>query len=403
MRDQPAPERVRVSEPLVRFADGFRVGLLEQGYSLWGAQEQLYLLAHVSRWMESEGLEVAALTPDRLERYFVWRRRQGYVKSLSPLSLRRLLGYLDGLGVLPPEDTVPSPVDRLLGEFRGYLVGERGMKSTSAAQYEPTARLFLSERQEPLNDALACLSAGEVKLFVLREARRRSVRSAETVIYALRALLRFLHVHGLIAEPLAEAVPSVARRREDLPRALPVGQVRLLLDGCDRTTPTGRRDYAILVLLSRLGLRRCEVAALSLDDVDWRAGEIVVHGKGSRIDRLPLPVDAGEAIVDYLRHGRPRDAVDRSLFINACAPLCGISRGCVTDVVRYACFRAGIPPVGAHRLRHSVATDLLAHGAGLVEIGQVLRHQDQTTTAVYAKVDRAALAALALPWPGSER
>jgi len=176
-----------------------------------------------------------------------------------------------------------------------------------------------------------------------------------------------------------------------------------LLDGCDRATPTGRRDYAILVLLSRLGLRRCEVAALSLDDVDWRAGEIVVHGKGSRIDRLPLPVDAGEAIVDYLRHGRPPGAVDRSLFINACAPRCGISRGCVTDVVRYACMRAGIPPVGAHRLRHSVATDLLAHGAGLVEIGQVLRHQDQTTTSVYAKVDRAALAALALPWPGSDR
>ena len=167
--------------------------------------------------------------------------------------------------------------------------------------------------------------------------------------------------------------------------------------------PTGRRDYAILLLLSRLGLRRSEVAALSLDDLDWRAGEIVVHGKGSRIDRLPLPCDIGEAIVDYLRHGRPRVS-DRALFINACAPLIGISRGCVTDVVRYApASGRGSRLVGAHRLRHTAATELLRHGAGLAEIGQVLRHQDQTTTSVYAKVDRAALSPLALPWPGSER
>jgi len=387
---------------LAGFADGFRGDLLEQGYSLWGAQEQLYLLAHVSRWMEFEGLDVAALTPGNLERYFAWRRRQGYLSRLSPLSLRRLLGYLDGLGVLPADDAVVSPVEQLLAGFRRYLLEERGMTAGSARAYEPTARLFLSERSEPLEDGLAQLSAAEIHVFVLREARRRSARSAETVVFALRALLRFLHVDGLITEPLAEAVPSVARRREDLPRALPAEQVQLLLDSCDRALPAGRRDYAILLLLARLGLRRGEVAALSLDDVDWREGEIVVHGKGSRIDRLPLPCDIGEAIVDYLRDGRPR-VLDRALFINACAPLTGVSRGCVTDVVVRACQRAGIAPVGAHRLRHTAATELLRHGAGLAEIGQVLRHQDQTTTAVYAKVDRAALSPLALPWPGSER
>ena len=206
-----------MSGPLVRFADGFRVDLLERGYSLWGAPEQLYLLAHVSRWMEFEGLEVATLTPGKLERYFVWRRRQGYLKSLSPLSLRRLLGYLDGLGVLPAGDAVVSPVEELLTGFRRYLLEERGMTVGSAKAYEPAARLLLSERAEPLVDDLGRLSAAEVNVFVLREARRRSVRSAETVVYALRALLRFLHVHGLIAEPLVEAVPSVARRREDLP------------------------------------------------------------------------------------------------------------------------------------------------------------------------------------------
>jgi integrase/recombinase XerD len=402
MSDRPAPERMRVSGPLEGFVDGFRVDLIERGYSLWGAQAQLYLLAHVSRWMEVEELEFAALTSAMLERYFVWRRREGYRKSLSPLSLRRLLGYLDGLGVLPVDAKAPSPVGRLLDEFRLYLLQERGMAAGSVRLYERAAGLFLAERSEPLADDLARLSGAEVNAFVLREARRRSVRSAETVVCSLRALLRFLHVQGWIAEPLAAAVPSVARRREDLPRGLAAEQVHLLLGSCDRSTPVGRRDFAVLLLLSRLGLRCGEVAALGLDDVDWRAGELVVHGKGSRIDRLPLPDDVGRALVDYLSDGRPC-GFDRAVFVNACAPLSGISRGTVSDVVRRACARVGIPPVGAHRLRHAVACELLSRGAGLVEIGQVLRHQDQTTTAVYAKVDRSALSPLALPWPGSER
>jgi len=387
---------------LARFADGFRAHLAEQGYSLWGAQEQLYLLAHASRWMEAEGLELASLTPTTVERFIVWRRRQGYLSSLSAKSLRRLLGYLDGLGVLTHDDAVPSPVDGLLEAFRRYLLEERGMAAGSVRLYEGIARVFLAERSEPLEDDLAGLSGAEVNMFVLRESRRRSQRSAETVVCALRALLRFLHVRGLIAEPLAAAVPSVARRREDLPRGLPAGQVRLLLDSCDRSTPVGRRDYAILLLLARLGLRCGEVAAFELDDVDWRAGEVVIRGKGSRIDRLPLPADVGEALADYLRHGRPR-GFGRAVFVNACAPLTGVSRGTVSDVVVRACKRAGMPPVRAHRLRHTVASELLSRGAGLAEIGQVLRHQDLRTTAIYAKVDRAALSRLALPWPGSQR
>jgi integrase/recombinase XerD len=282
------------------------------------------------------------------------------------------------------------------------LLEERGIAAGTVRLYAPVARLFLSERSEPLEDDLSRLSGGEVHTFVLRESRRRSVRAAETMVFALRALLRFLHVQGLIAEPLAEAVPSVARRREDLPRGLPAGQVRLLVDSCDRSTPVGRRDYAILLLLARLGLRCREVAALELDDVDWRAGELVIRGKGSRIDRLPLPSDVGEALADYLRHGRPR-GFGRALFVMACAPITGVSRGVVSDVVASACKRAEIPPARAHRLRHTVASELLSRGAGLAEIGQLLRHQDLRTTALYAKVDRQALSRLALPWPGSQR
>jgi integrase/recombinase XerD len=402
MSDQPVPERVLVSGPLARFADGFRVDLIERGYSLWRAQEQLYLLAHVSRWMEAEGLELAGLTPATLERYFIWRRREGYRKSLSPLSLRRMLGYLDGLGVLPADDVVPTPVDGLLAEFRRYLLQERGVAARTVELYEPAARLFLSGRSEPLADDLARLSGGDVNMFVLREARRRSARSAEMMVSALRVLLRFLYARGVIAEPLAATAPSVARRREDLPRGIAAGEVRLLLDSCDRCTPVGRRDYAIVLLLSRLGLRCGEVAGLDLEDIDWRASELVVRGKGSRIDRLPLSADAGEAVADYLRHGRPR-GFGRAVFLHAHAPLTRVSPGNVSDVVKRACERAGIARVGAHRLRHTVASELLSRGASLVEIGQVLRHQDLRTTALYAKVDRQALSRLALPWPGSGR
>jgi integrase/recombinase XerD len=399
---EPAPDRVRVSGPLAMFADGFCGHLVEQGHSLWSAQAHLALVAHVSRWMESEGLDVAQFTPQAVERFVAERRRQGYVTKVSPKSLRPLLGYLDGLGALRPgEDAVGTPVEQLLEAFCGYLLEERGLVAGSVRLYEGIARLFLAERSEPIADDLAHLSGAEVNAFVLRESRRRGQRSAETVVCALRSLLRFLHVQGWIAVPLAAVVPSVARRREDLPRGLPAEQVRLLLESCDRDSTVGCRDYAILTLLARLGLRCGEVAELELDDMDWRAGEIVIRGKGSRIDRLQLPSDLGEALADYLCRGRPR-GFGRSLFLRSCAPLVGLSSGGVSDVVASACKRAGIAPVRAHRLRHTIASELLRRGAGLPEIGQVLRHENLQTTAVYAKVDRAALSRLALAWPGSE-
>jgi site-specific recombinase XerD len=395
-------DRVRVVGPLAGFADGYRAHLAERGYSLSGARDRLYLLAQVSRWLEAEGLDPEALASATvLGRYIVWRREQGYRSWLSPKSLRGLVGYLDGLGVLARDDAVRSAVDGLVDTFGCYLLQERGLAALTVQRYERVARLFLAERSEPLADDLARLSGAAVNAFVLRESRRRP-RSAGKVVCGLRALLRFLHVQGLIAEPLAASVPAVARRREDLPRGLSSGEVRRLLDGCDRSTPAGRRDYAVLVLLSRLGLRCGEVAALELGDVDWRAGEVVIRGKGSRIDRLPLPGDVGQALVDYLRHGRPR-GFGRTVFLTVCAPVTGISRATINDLLVRACKRAGMPPVGAHRLRHTVASELLSRGAGLREIGQVLRHQDLGTTAIYAKVDRAALSRLVLPWPGSER
>jgi site-specific recombinase XerD len=401
MKSDPAPDRVRVSGPLAPFADGFCAHLLERGYSLWSAQFHLQFLAHVSRWLEAEGLEVSGLTPLAVDRFLAERRRRGYAARLSPNAVRPLFGYLDGLGVLPAEEIAPTPVDGLLDAFCGYLLEERGLVPGSVRLYARVARRFLEERPEPLDDALARLSVVEINAFVLRESRRVGQRAAETVVCSLRSLLRFLHVQGVIAEPLALVVPSVARRREDLPRRLAAREVELLLDSCDRSTAVGRRDYAILKLLSRLGLRCGEVAVLELDDVDWRAGEITVRGKGSKIDRLPLPSDVGEAVADYLCHGRPR-GFGRTMFLRSCAPLVGMSSNGVSCVVLSACKRAGVPRAMAHRLRHTVASELVDRGAGLPEIGQVLRHQRFQTTALYAKVDRSALSRLALPWPGSE-
>lgn len=288
-----------------------------------------------------------------------------------------------------------------MSKFCVYLFEERGLAAGSVRLYAAYARRFVAERSEPLADDLARLSGQEINAFVLRESRRVAQRTAEMVVCALRALLRFLHLQGLIAAPLADAVPSVAHRREDLPRGVPAGVVTRLLESCDRATALGRRDFAILMLLVRLGLRCGEVAALRLDDLDWRTGEIVVRGKRSRIDRLPLPGDVGEALADYLCHVRPR-GFGRTVFLRAQAPVGGLSGDGVSEVVVRACRRAGIAPARAHRLRHTIATEMLRRGAGLGEIGQVLRHQSLEVTAVYAKVDRSALSQLALPWPGDQ-
>ena len=201
--------------------------------------------------------------------------------------------------------------------------------------------------------------------------------------------------------PLASVVPAVAGwSASSLPRVVDTGLVAALLASCRRDTAVGRRDYAVLVLLSRLGLRGQEVADLELDDVDWRAGEVVIRGKGNRRDRLPLPVDVGAALADYLRFGRP-DCSSRRVFVSARAPRRAITAAAVRSIVHHACDRAGVGRLGAHRLRHTVASEMLRRGAPLVEVGQILRHHRLSTTGIYAKVDLTALCALARPWPGA--
>jgi integrase/recombinase XerD len=390
-----------VSGPLAPYAAGFAAWLASRAYSSSAAADRLYQFDQLSRWLELEGLGVGELTGEQAERFAEARRVAGLASWASRQSVALPLGYLRQLGTAPtPAPVGPEgPLEELLADYRRYLLIERGLcDHTVLDAYGPAARLFLSGWGSSNWPGLQRLSAADVSSFLVRECPKRSVSGARDLVCALRSLLRYLHLAGLIAAPLVWAVPSVADLRDrTLPRGLEPAAVGKLLASCDRRRLVGRRDFAILLLLARLGLRAGEVAAIALDDLDWRAGVLLVHGKGSREDMLPLPTDVGEAIVSYLRR-RPRCEC-RALFLRVTAPRQGLNRCTVAWVVRAACDRAGLPRVGAHRLRHTAATAMLRAGASLAEIGQVLRHREQKTTAIYAKVDRTALRALARPWP----
>jgi integrase/recombinase XerD len=397
------PARVRLTGPLVVFREGFAAELARLDYKPNAAADQLRLMAHLSRWMDAGHLEAAALTPPVTAAFLAARRAAGYVLWLSPKALAPLLAYLRRLGVVPlPQPAPATPAGALLEAWRRYLVTERGLAAVTARSYADLARPFLEQREKAGGLGLHHLTAAEVTAFVLATCDARPKGSAKLTVTALRSLLSFLHVGGLIGEPLAQHVPSVASwRLAGLPRALQPGQVAALLASCDQHTAVGRRDFAVLTLLARLGLRAGEVAALTLEDIDWRAGEITVRGKGSRRERLPLPADAGEAIAGYLGDGRPAPFEGaRQVFLRARAPHRAMTSGAVSGTVRTAGLRTGIGPVHAHRLRHSAATSMLRAGAPLTEIGQVLRHRRLLSTAIYAKADTEALRALARPWPG---
>jgi site-specific recombinase XerD len=289
-------------------------------------------------------------------------------------------------------------IGRLVEGYRHWLVTERSLARSTVDSYVGFARLFLSGVDD---GDLRSLTLADVNGFVVRHAPRLSVANAKNMGKGLRSLLGYLYLQGLTDRELASGVPTPSGPKGgNLPRWLPAGQVAALMAvGQGDTAPLGRRDHAMVVLLARLGLRAGEVAALGLDDLDWGAGEMVIRGKGGSTERLPLPVDVGKALVGYLRQGRPPTAC-RALFVGASPPHTAVAASTVGRVVRRACARAGITPVGAHRLRHSAATAMLRAGASLEEVGQVLRQRSSQVTALYAKVDFEALRALAQPWPG---
>jgi len=381
-----------------------RASLARVGYTRESAGFQLRLMAHVSGWLAAQGRDAAALDADAVEAFLALRRADGYTRFISAGAMAPLLGYLRGVGAAPaaaaPVATIAAEV--LLERYRRYLLVERGLAAGTARGYVDAVRPFLAEWEAAGGLRLERLTAAELSAFVVARCPHRVRRSAKMTVTATRSLVGFLHLEGIVPGSLAGAVPSVASwRLAGLPRALEPWQLRRLFDSCDRRTRSGRRDYAILAMLARLGLRAGEVAGLELADLDWRAGEVVVRGKGRRVDRLPLPADVGEALAAYLRRGRPASAQGRSVFVRVRAPHRALSAGGVKHVVVAAGRRAGLGQIHPHRLRHSAASAMLRAGAPLSEIGQLLRHRWPLTTAIYAKVDREALRQLARPWPGA--
>jgi integrase/recombinase XerD len=393
------PSRARVTGPLQPYVAGFIEELFRLGYTTQSACGQVLLMAHVSRWLAGEGLDAGALTPEAADRFLAARRAAGYVLYLSPKALVPLLGFLRRIGAVPEAPPpVQAPEDALLGRYCRYLVTERGLAAETAAGYASRVRPFVAGRADR---GLGGLAAAEVTAFIVQTCPSMRKGTAKLTVTALRSLLGWLHVAGEIPGPLAWAVPAVASwRLAALPAPLEPAQVQAMLDGCGTGTAAGLRDLAMVTLLARLGLRAGEVAGLMLDDIDWRAGEITVTGKGRRSERLPLPSDAGEVVAAWLRGGRPEPFEGaRNVFLRVRAPHRALTSTGISQAVFAAGQRAGLEGVFAHRLRHSAATGMLRAGASLPEVGQVLRHRRLLSTAIYAKTDVPALRALARPWP----
>ena len=396
--------RVVVTGPMAPFVPAYRRELRRRGYTPRSAVSQLRQVARLSRWLEDRELGVEQLDRERVEEFFAFQRAGGRHRAQwSRPGLWCLLELLAVLGALEHagQARALSPTETLLCSFERYLLVERALASGTVRGYVDHARRFLDGL--PPGATLAELTAPDVSTALRGVAGTVSVAAAQNFRAGLRAFLRFCFTEGILAVDLSGAALAVTgRRRVSLPRGIEPVQARVLLSACDRRTTLGRRDHAMLVVLLRLGLRAGEVARLRLDDLDWRAGELVVRGKGARVDRLPLPVEVGEAITGYLRRGRPRSD-RREVFLRARAPFEPIATGTVGSTVRRACRRAGIAEIGPHRLRHTLACEMVRAEVPLVEIAEVLRHKSLQSSAIYARVDLDTLRRLAAPWPGGRR
>jgi site-specific recombinase XerD len=362
-------------------------------------------LGVLGRWMSEQGVELGQLDAAAIEAFLVARHAAGQRRVASLRAMHPLVSFLREAGVMAPDAgrSELTALERFVVEYRDWLVGERGLAEATVIRYERLARRFLAAHLSETGELdVAGLTGADVSEFLLEECARVSVGSAKGRTAELRSLLRFLYLRRFTDIALADSVPSVAGWRDtEIPATMPPADVQRLLDSCDRSTLGGARNYAIMLLLARLGLRSIEVARLQLEDLDWRAGELVVRGKARRYDRLPLPADVGEALADYLSLRGKRTS--RHAFLTVKAPTRPIRADLVGDVVQRACVHAGIAHVGAHRLRHTFASELLRHGASIVDISQLLRHSDLATTAGYAKVDLGRLRQVARPWPGVTR
>ena len=394
--------------PLGLHLDSFADWLSEQGYPRQTGMQKLRLFAFLSRWLEQKKINIQQLDEQRIDQFIKTQRKQLCRQHQIQHTLTQLLHYLRRLRVVPDQQAPPteSPTERLMHDYEQFLAQERGLSQVTLDSYLPAARRFLVHAFGTKALRLEQLGASTIHGFILRDKSTFSPKRVQLTTSALRSFLGFLHLRGQLAAPLAASVPTVATWRfSELPQFLEPEQVRQILQSCDRSSPCGRRDYAALLLLARLGLRAGELVHLCLEDINWSAGEVLVRGKSSREDRLPLPPEVGRALATYLQKDRPVCS-SRRVFIRMKAPYVGFSTSvAVCDIVRRALRRAHLQPgrKGAHLLRHSLATQMLRGGASLTQIGQILRHQLPQTTEIYAKVDLTTLRTIAQPWPGGVR
>jgi integrase/recombinase XerD len=395
--------------PFAAFICPFSDSVVEQGYQLDSLRQRVRIAADFSRWLGRRDLQASDIQNQHCDRYLQYRRRRRTMLRGDAFALGQFREYLCKQGLIAPE-RLPSSCrtagQRCADEYERYLREERLLAAATIVNYVPFVSEFLKDRFGTGPVDLSRLCARDVVSFVRRRAPRLHVKRAKLLTTALRSFLHYGCYLGKARADLITAVPIVASWSMPLiPRAIPPDQVRRVLSYVDRDTPVGRRDYAILLLLARLGLRAGEIVSLELEDIDWNGGSLSVRGKGGRRAQLPLPKDVGGAIVAYLQDGRPRTPC-RRVFLRATAPVRGfLGASAVSTVVRHALVRAGVqaPTRGAHQFRHGLASEMLRHGASLAEIGELLGHRSPETTKIYAKVDLEALRTLALPWPGGVR
>jgi integrase/recombinase XerD len=395
--------------PLAAHLVSFAAAISAQGYSAQSMKQQVRIAACFSRWLKQTGVSVKDICYDHATRYLRFRARHVQPYLGDRAALRHLIDFMRSEGVIPVEKTVTRrvpPAEICAQAYAEYLHDARALATATVINYVPFVCDFLHHCFGNGKVNLSRLRAVDIVSFVQYRAPSLHLKRAKLMTTALRSFLRYARYRGDVTLDLAAAVPVVANwSMPSIPRAISAEQTRQLLASIDRRTAIGRRDYAILLLLARLGLRSGEVAFLELDDIDWRAGQVSVHGKSGQRSEMPLPADVGKAIAAYLLRGRPHSA-SRRVFLRAKAPITGFRGPCgVGSLVRHSLQRAGIdaPTMGAHQFRHGLATQMLSRGASLSEIGEVLGHRDPNTTRIYTSVDIKALRTLALPWPGGVR
>ena len=391
--------------PLVPYLDAFAQSLIDQGFKTHLIGRQIRVVSYFSQWLLDKDVTAEDVNDQQVRCFIEGCAQQQSIRRGEHAALKRLVEYLKQMNIIAPHpiDNKPTPIQQALSAYANYLQDERELCDKTRIQYCPIIEQFLSGRFGQGALEFSALRAGDIIGFITQQAKHLSPARAKVATTALRSYLQYLRYCDQIQLDLSAAVPTVPNwSMTGIPRAIAPDHLQAIFAHCPRNTPLGRRDYAILMLLAHLGLRAGEIVSLNLDSIDWEVGSIAVTGKGNQAASLPLPTEVGEAIVEYLRHGRPRSS-SRALFLRACAPIRRLGAAqTVSTIVAAAIKRAGIetPHRGTHQFRHALATDMLRRGATLTEIGSVLRHRHTKTTSLYAKVDFAALRPLSLPWPG---